>query len=110
MSIRVLFSTLLVLSAFISPYSCAAQSSFCFFNSGGIDAPVFDASGNRLFGSNYVAMLYGGSNPNSLVPAIEAIPPLGQVITPTPFTQLYNGQPGYFFYRGFQGCTVIVPS
>lgn len=37
----------------------------------GIDAPVFDAQGNPLSGTNYLVELWGGATSNSLVPALE---------------------------------------
>ena len=45
--------------------SALSQSSFAFrnYNPGvGLDAPMFDEGGNRLFGTNYLAILYGGSH------------------------------------------------
>lgn len=48
---------------------CWGQSTFTFSNyepPAGIDAPVFDAFGNRLAGNNYVAVLYGGPTGDSL--------------------------------------------
>lgn len=50
------------------------QSTFEFSNivpTSGIDAPVFDAQGMPLAGSNYFAELYGGPATNSLAPAIR---------------------------------------
>jgi hypothetical protein len=50
------------------------QSTFQFQNlvpSAGIDAPVFDADGNRLAGANYAAELWGGAMSDSLSPTIE---------------------------------------
>lgn len=35
----------------------------------GLDSPIFDADGRRLFGSNYVAILYAGPTPDALTPA-----------------------------------------
>lgn len=43
--------------------STKAQSTFAFYNrsaNGVIDAPVFDAKGAPLAGTNYLAELYGG--------------------------------------------------
>src|SRR4030095_8580947 len=41
----------------------------------------YDAGGMPLFGSHFVAMLYGGGNPDSLNPALVGFagPPLGPV-------------------------------
>jgi|GEM_PF-2665728 hypothetical protein len=60
------------------------------------DRPVFDAAGNRLFGSNFVAMLYGGLEADSLVPAVRW--GTSEVAPPVPFTYTPNGQSGYFLY------------
>jgi hypothetical protein len=35
-----------------------------------VDAPVFDAQGQRLAGATYLAELYGGATPNSLTPVV----------------------------------------
>jgi hypothetical protein len=81
-----------------------AQSTFFFRNyrqsiSGqAFDKPVFDASGNRLFGTNYVAMLYGGISADALVPAVDAAS--WQTMAPVPFTNTFHGQAGYFAYHG----------
>ena len=51
-----------------------AQATFHFqnYNSfSGIDAPVFDAEGNRLAGSDYAVELWGGSSNNSLSPTLN---------------------------------------
>jgi hypothetical protein len=79
--------------------STFAQATYGFFNyvpSVGLDAPVFDAQGNRLFGTNYVAMLYGGPTPNSLEPAKVG----SSDMLPVPFTYTPNGQAGYFARAG----------
>lgn len=77
-----------------------SQSTFGFFNyvpSVGIDAPVFDAAGNRLFGSHYVAALYGGPTPDALTVAMAGLAPM----QPSPFIRTFNGQTGYFAEGGF---------
>lgn len=77
-----------------------SQSTFGFFNyvpSVGIDAPVFDAAGNRLFGSHYVAALYGGPTPDDLTVAMAGLAPM----QPSPFIRTFNGQTGYFAEGGF---------
>jgi PEP-CTERM motif-containing protein len=77
-----------------------AQSTFIFVNyapGADIDAPVFDAAGNRLSGTNYLAILYGGPSPESLQPASTGNP----VMSPVPFTYTPNGQEGYFGSGGF---------
>ncbi len=75
---------------------CAfGQATFLFWNyvpSYGIDAPVFDAAGNRLSGSHYVAVLYGGPTPDALVLARGG----AASMAPVPFIRTYNGQVGYF--------------
>src|SRR5258705_12506065 len=39
----------------------------------GVDAPVFDAAGNRLEGPTYMAMLYGAATADSLQPIVPAV-------------------------------------
>src|SRR5437879_1009255 len=79
------------------------QSTYLFSNflgSGSLDAPVFDAVGSRLSGTNYVALLYGGPSPSSLAPAFyHQI----NLIMPAPFTYTALGLGGYF-----SGGTVLV--
>ena len=86
-------SAVIILIVGIEPgYS---QSTFGFFNyvpSVGLDAPVFDAAGNRLSGTNYLAMLYGGPSVDSLAPARLG----NSVMAPVSFTAMRNGQSGYF--------------
>jgi hypothetical protein len=51
-----------------------AQSTFQFRNLNppvGIDAPVYDAGGNRLAGTNYAAELWGGAANDSLFPTLD---------------------------------------
>jgi len=82
-----------------------SQATFHFFNyvpSVGIDAPVFDAAGNRLFGDNYVAVLYGGPSPDDLVLARAGTASM----EPVPFIRIYNGQGGYFA----QGGEAMIPT
>jgi len=57
---------------FGAAYPALTQSGFFLGNFVGpnINAPVFDVSGNRLDGSNYVAELWGGNTPDSLTPAL----------------------------------------
>ena len=51
------------------PSLCSAEEqTYVFDNFGdGVDAPVFDSAGNRLFGADYVAVLYGGVSPGALL-------------------------------------------
>jgi hypothetical protein len=62
----------------------------------GLDAPVFDASGSRLAGANYVAVVYGGATRDSLQPAHVG----SSDMPPIPFTYMPNGQSGYFAAGG----------
>ncbi len=48
----------------------------------GVDAPVFDAGGVPLAGSNYLAELWGGATPDSLVPGLDENQARHRVITP----------------------------
>lgn len=88
---------LVILVAFAS--HAFGQASFVFWNyhPTGLDAPVFDADGNRLFGTNYVAELYGGNTIDSLVLAQAG----AASMQPVPFTRIYNDQPGYFADVGY---------
>ena len=54
------------------PSSGFTQSTFHFANFNGpfINAPVFDAQGTALAGTNYLAELYGGATANSLSPLV----------------------------------------
>jgi len=46
---------------------CGQSSTFAFQNiASGVDAPVYNADGTRLSGTNYVAVLYGGPSPDAL--------------------------------------------
>ena len=92
-----------------SPNSVSAQSTFDFVNyvPGVLDAPVFDASGNRLAGSNYVAMLYGGPIVDSLTPAKDY--PSRQIMVPTPFSLMPFGQSGYFDYDRLVAIFTVSP-
>jgi hypothetical protein len=77
-----------------------SQATFSFNNHQNVDAPIFDASGNRLFGTNYLAALYGGHTPDSLQPAHYL--PQGQPARAQ--ITFLAGQTGYF-----QGSTAYVP-
>ena len=86
-----------VLIAFAFAQSAFSQASFLFWNyHPSVDAPVFDADGARLFGTNYVSVLYGGNTSDSLALAQHGAGPM----QPVPFTETYNGQAGYFFNPG----------
>jgi hypothetical protein len=94
------------LSLIIANFSPACgQTTFVFANSFPynattplLDAPVYDSNGNRLSGNDYVAMLYGGPDVNSLTPAISGTIPM----TPVGFTYIPpNGLAGYFFQPSF---------
>jgi len=69
-----------------------AQASFELSNRNifyGVDAPVFDAKGVPLEGMSYFAELWGGANPDSLMPLREANNNLPRWIVPF-------GMDGYF--------------
>ena len=71
------------------------QSTFVFDNyvpQAGLDAPVFDNSGNPLSGTNFVAVLYGGPTMDSL--SLAKIGSSG--MAPLAFTYFPNGKAGYF--------------
>ena len=88
--------------------SSVAQSTFVFVNyiQGALDAPVFDSNGNRLAGSDYVAMLYGGATTDSLGPAYGA----GfQIMSPEPFVYRLDLGGGYFGRPGYVTIYGVVP-
>ena len=60
------------LIALLVPYIATAQSKFELSNlhSPVVDAPVFDAFGMPLAGSDYAAELWGGAIPDSLTPLV----------------------------------------
>jgi hypothetical protein len=93
MSRCLIFELLLVLPVTVR---CTAQEAFVFQNynaSYGLDAPVFDALGNRLAGTSYVAVLLGGPTPDALALATSSG---GVPMPPIPFTAMGGGQSGYF--------------
>jgi len=65
-----------------------------------IDAPVFNAEGFRLDGSDYLAELWGGATPDSLVPAIapfsnqRVIVPFRSGSSAGRFFDTYDGRDG----------------
>lgn len=70
------------------------QASFALMNRDtvhGIDAPVFDAQGVPLAGTNYLAELWGGAAVDSLQPALNTDQGNQRVIVP-----FWNVPPGYF--------------
>ena len=72
---------------------CLGQG-FFYFNSlapnSGIDAPVFDSQGNRLNGSNYLAMLYVGPTSDSFQPVLR-LTDLSVAIVPFEFGYVIAG-------------------
>ena len=94
---RIVFQSLLLV--FLVVESTFAQGTFAFWNyhPTGLDAPVFDAAGNQLAGTSYVAVLYGGARPDALT--IAQTGPAD--MPPESFTAVFNGQPGYFSASGY---------
>jgi hypothetical protein len=88
----------MIIATGIAVNSTRGQSTFAVENFAGrpvLDAPVFDGSGNRLSGTNFLAALYGGATPGSLSRA--TVPPFTDLIkAPVPFTYMVAGQAGYF--------------
>jgi hypothetical protein len=72
-----------------------SQATFNFDNYRRVDAPIFDAAGNRLFGTNFLAALYGGPSPNSLEPAYVSLSS-GHHPAQSAIAFLRDGQAGYF--------------
>jgi hypothetical protein len=97
-----LFKIALSVTALLLPFLSEGQSSFALSNlipNAGLDAPVFDAFGNRLSGANYVAMLYGGPSSDNLQPAWDEV--FFHTMAPVQFTYAPQGLPGYFMYSGY---------
>jgi len=99
MHMKLILKFLLAAVAFVAD-DAWGQASFAFrnYHPAGVDAPVFDANGNRLFGDNYVAVLYGGPSANNL--ELARIRHLGPSMEPVPFGWVVNGQNGYFTEAG----------
>jgi len=72
-----------------------SQATFLFDNYRDVDAPIFDAAGNRLFGTNFLAALYGGPSPDSLEPAYVSLS-TGHYPAWAPIAFLRGGLAGYF--------------
>jgi hypothetical protein len=82
--------------------SSFARATYGFFNyvaSVGLDAPVFDTAGNRLSGSDYLALLYGGPTADDLHVARDSS--ISVPMEPVAFTYHPNGQTGYFGDPGY---------
>jgi hypothetical protein len=99
---KTLIKIIVLLALAFCSNSCFGGASYAFHNYStyfALDAPVFDAAGNRLEGTNYVAMLYGGRIADSLAPAWRmGVYPMA----PVPFTDYSNsGQAGYFNSPGW---------
>src|SRR6185436_6603472 len=76
-----------------------SQASFLFWNyHPSVNAPVFDAEGNGLFGDNYVAVLYGGLASNNL--QLARAGDLSTSMAPVAFVAIYNENTGYFARAG----------
>ncbi len=84
-----------LLGGFFSPDSCPADASFMFVNHYSlypyVDAPIFDASGNPLAGSNFLADLVVGPSQDSLQPVYSLVVP-HVLVTGLPFK---TTTPGY---------------
>ena len=101
---------LILAAASLLPGILAAQSQFWLSNRQlffGVDAPVFDAAGNPLVSSNFVAELWGGGTADSLSPALAAYT-LERVIVPFG-TDPISPTGGYFRdpYTGNRGSPTI---
>ena len=88
MRIIPMFVGLLILVSATSMSYC--QSTFSFnIRPGGVDAPVFDAQGVPLAGSNYLVELYGGIDSTSLSPTTDYY--TGMRVMPRFLTGIYAG-------------------
>src|SRR6185503_286271 len=74
---------------------------------GVIDAPVFDGFGNRLSGTNFLALLYGGPTMDALTPTTLVF--AGPLVLPVPFNYMPSGQPGYFSAPGSMQVNSVGP-
>lgn len=70
---------LAIIQLTVSCSSVFGQAVYWFQNIS-LDAPVFDANGVRLSGTNYSVQLYGGDTPDSLYPALTRLQ--GPLIVP----------------------------
>jgi hypothetical protein len=92
----------LVLSLLL-PFTALGQANFALANRYGVDAPVFDAQGIPLAGTNYLAELWGAATPDALKPLV-IVDRNGERET-VPF-----GNPGYFFSpSGSLGVPTVSP-
>jgi hypothetical protein len=94
---KIFIKRMLLLQAFAT--HCAfSQATFIFQNYHplGVNAPVFDSEGNRLSSTNYVAVLFGGPTPDSLILADAGVGSM----SPVPITAMFNNQAGYFSRAG----------
>lgn len=78
------------------------QASFLLANDIPIDAPVYDAAGNPLEGSDYLVELWGATSSNSLAPAVDVNHGFAREIIPF-------GIDGYFFSSAGSLSVVDVP-
>ena len=84
----------------LSNFCLGQGASYGFYNlAAGLDAPVFDAQGNRLAGTNYLAILYGGPTIDSLQLARDDSSSVA--MPPVPFTYMPLGEAGYFRYARY---------
>ena len=94
-SAKMLLQLVVVSSGTLWLNSCFGQATYYFNNFVlELDAPVFNADGSRLFGTNYLAIVYGGPSVDSLTPALNG-DGFG-LLAPAPFTISLQGQTGYF--------------
>ena len=103
--VRILSLVMMVFGQMTTSEICQGQSTFRFtnLNPPGLDAPIFDAMGNPLSGTNYVAILYGGATFDSL--ALATLPgDYTQPMQPVPFKEL---SPGYFNFVGWVGIPTV---
>jgi len=90
---------------FLLSYSALGQATFELRNRNpfvGLDAPVFDAQGTPLAGTNYLAELWGGMTIDSLSPAIDIEYGWGRLIVPF-------STRGYFYSWHIATIPSIVP-
>jgi PEP-CTERM motif len=100
-----LYLTCCILTLELATSTASGQANYLFRNvyrSEGLDAPVFDAQGVRLSGTDYLAELWGGATPDSLAPAAVFDQQGRREIVPFTFVE-----PGYF---SSQEALLVIPT
>jgi hypothetical protein len=102
-------TTFILCLAFGITTNASSQSTFGMVNyiRGVLDVPVFDGAGQRLNGTNFLALLYGGPTMDALTPTTLVFS--GPLVLPVPFNYMPSGQPGYFSAPGSMQVNSVEP-